>query len=117
MNSAVEQLFYDYLRVTDNDKSAAANLTLADVMQSTRGTDRNMVTHPDQNLNVTEVANHIHISQRKVYELVAQGLLGHFRVGRAIRFRLEDIEKYQQQQQTAKSATILSKGVRPLLGL
>jgi len=36
MNSTVEQLFRDYLRITDHDKSAAAALTLADVMQSAR---------------------------------------------------------------------------------
>ena len=39
MNSAVEQLYADYLQRTDNDIAAAASLTLADVMQSARDDD------------------------------------------------------------------------------
>ena len=37
------------------------------------------------------------LSARKVYDLIAAGELGHYKVGRTIRIRPEDIANFQNQ--------------------
>lgn len=70
MNPAIQQLFSDYLAITD-DKAAAANLALADVMlgrQLVEG-DRQPAsaaeTVPDQAFSVAEAALRLHVSERR----------------------------------------------------
>ncbi len=48
--------------------------------------------HHDPLLTVGEAARRLHISRSFVYELVHRGLLPIVRIGRALRFRPEDVE-------------------------
>lgn len=44
---------------------------------------------------VGQVAKRWGVSQRQVYQLVADGEIGHLRIGKLIRVRREDIDAYE----------------------
>jgi len=104
MNPAVEQLYADYLQRTDSDTTAAASLTLADVMQSARDTDRVEATLPGQPLTVPEVARLLRVRQDKVLNWIRRGDLQAFNIadkqkGRPkYRISPEDLKAFRQRR-------------------
>lgn len=87
----VEQLFYEYQRVT-NDQQAAAILTLADVMNSQK-------PNQPEYLTVAEAAKVLSISPHLVYQLCRCGRLRHERLGTGrgtIRIASAALRSYQR---------------------
>jgi len=93
MNAAVNALYAEYLEHTGGDKSAAASLTLAAVMQE----GRSPASPPETALTVVEAAKRLKVAPNTVYLLVERGELQHHRIGRTIRILPSDIDAYQQQ--------------------
>lgn len=48
--------------------------------------------------NADEVAKHLRVSKRTILREVEHGKLEAFRVGKALRFKREDVEKYIDKQ-------------------
>ena len=53
----------------------------------------------DTILNLEEVAKMLKVSERTVQREVTAGKLKAFRVGRSLRFRLKEVEKYIERQE------------------
>lgn len=53
---------------------------------------------------VKELAARWQCSEMHIYRLVAQGSLKGVKIGKLIRFRLEDIEAYEEAQTTQEAA-------------
>lgn len=49
-------------------------------------------------LDIDQVAEYLGVSRRTVVRIVNRGELPAFRVGRALRFKLADLEAYMEQQ-------------------
>jgi excisionase family DNA binding protein len=47
-------------------------------------------------LTVEDLAGRFRMPRWSVYELVKEGMLPHFRLGRRVRFRLTDIEEWEK---------------------
>lgn len=65
------------------------------VMES-RGTAQPRVG--DEVLTVQEVADYLKVTTKTVYEIIKQGSLPSFRVGRAVRCRRSAVESFIEQQ-------------------
>ena len=91
MNKQVQQLYANYLELTQGDKAAAGSLTLADVMFEERESPI------PESLTIAEAAKRLHVSSHTVYDLCARGEIIHHRVGRAIRLRPADIDEYRRR--------------------
>jgi excisionase family DNA binding protein len=96
MNPHVQQVFHDYLGLTNGDQAAAASLTLATVMMERRGEDPSPSASAPQ--TVKEAATHLRVSTRRIYELCAAGELQAFKIGRSLRIAPEALANYQQKQ-------------------
>lgn len=94
MNAEIKTLFEQYLLVAQN-REAAAVLTLADVLS--KPTPEPIIIEPsdDGSLTVKEAASRLNLSSKKVYQMCLAGQLACFRAGRAIRIRLEEIERFE----------------------
>jgi hypothetical protein len=84
MNTVVRQLFDNYLQVTDHDKSAAASLTLADVMQSVKDdakAGRTPAKRPaaptDQMLNLRQAAQYLGYTTNCLRKIVSRSHRSH----------------------------------------
>jgi excisionase family DNA binding protein len=105
MNPAVEQLYADYLQRTNCDTTAAASLTLAEVMQSAKDVNGAVGT-PQQNrpLTVPEVAKFLRVRPDKVLSWIRSGRLRGYNVaeresGRPkYRVNPDDLEAFMQQR-------------------
>lgn len=91
MNVAVNALYAEYLKHTDNDK-AAASLALAAVLMDNGGP----APLPEAALTVAEAANRLKVAGNTVYDLVEPGELTHHRIGRTSRILSADIDAYQR---------------------
>ena len=60
---------------------------------------------PEPVLTVKEVAEYLRVTPKTVYQLVKQGALKSFRVGRAVRFRRADVEDFVAESATSSVAT------------
>jgi excisionase family DNA binding protein len=112
MNPAINALYADYLTRTDGDKAAAASLTLADVMQT--GTDLKVLS--DRSLTIAEVAKRLGVSQRVVYELVQDGKIEAFKIGRAIRVQPEELAAYIERRTDRGPDALASRHASRQLG-
>ncbi len=54
--------------------------------------------HGEELLTVREAAKLLTISAKKLYRMAALGRVPHVRLGRSVRFRREDLERWIQQQ-------------------
>jgi excisionase family DNA binding protein len=113
MNPAVEQLYTDYLSLTDNDVSAAASLALADVLlkqPATTATTATTSASPNRPLTVPEVARLLRVRQTKVRNWIRRGDLRGVNItekcgGRAeYRIRPEDLEAFSLLRATQSSS-------------
>lgn len=52
-------------------------------------------------LNVPEAAKRLTISAKTLYRLAALGQIPHLRVGRSLRFRIEDLDRWLEQRRVA----------------
>ena len=57
-------------------------------------------------LDLEEVAKMLKVSERTVQREVTAGKLRAFRVGRSLRFRLTDVEKYMERQEVSPGDSI-----------
>jgi excisionase family DNA binding protein len=118
MNDAVTQLYAEYLRHTDGDKSAAASLTLADMLRecqpvalagATEPSDRTAV-RPDAPLTVPEVAKLLRVRPDKVLSWIRSGRLRGYNVaerenGRPkYRVNPDDLRAFTQQRAVTQPA-------------
>ena len=55
---------------------------------------------PPENLDMREAATWLRVSERTVADLVADGTLPHFRVGRQIRINLEELRRWAKERST-----------------
>lgn len=64
-------------------------------------------------LSTAEVAKLLHISKSTLYELIRQGDINHYKVGRKIRFTQEDVDTYLARSRHEKStAPVLTAAVQ-----
>jgi excisionase family DNA binding protein len=85
MRARITELYQEYLGMT-LDKSAAASLVLADLLASDVG---------GKSLTVNEAATRLSLCRKSVYDMCESGRIRHFKVGRAIRISLEEIERLE----------------------
>ncbi len=64
----------------------------------------------DTIMSLEEVAKMLKVSERTVQREVTAGKLKAFKVGRSLRFRLEEVEKYMKRQEILPSESVESKG-------
>ena len=97
MNTAIEALFYEYLRVTGDDKPTAALLTLADML--TREPPEPMIVEPEDCCSYTakEAAGRLNLSSRQVYQMCLAGELRCYRAGRSIRIPIDEIARFESE--------------------
>jgi excisionase family DNA binding protein len=98
MNTTVQQTYRHYLELTMGHRAAAASLTLADAMLVRQPAAAGRVDGP---FTIQQAADYLGISSEKLYRLVAQGEIRHYRVGRAIRFTREHLDAYQREMTEA----------------
>ena len=94
MNAAVNALYAEYLEHTGGDKAAAASLALAAVLHEGR---ESAGPPPVKALTATEAADRLHLSRWTIYRLARTGLLHACRAGSALRFTLEEIERFEKE--------------------
>lgn len=91
MNAAVNALYAEYLEHTGGDKAAAASLTLAAVLMDDR-------TNPvPAALTAEEAAQRLNVNRETIYRLSRSGKLRGCRVGGALRFPLDEIERFEKE--------------------
>lgn len=99
LNQAIETLYYDYLRVTLNEKFTAALLVLADVLVASRSTAL-VPTAPNVApaglLTIAEAAKHLGLTSREVYEQCLNGRLRPTKIGQTIYVPAAEIDRYQR---------------------
>jgi excisionase family DNA binding protein len=104
MNQAVETLFYDYLRVTLNDKCSAALLVLAECLVAGRSTAlvpaAPSVVAPAGLLTIAEAAECLELTSRMVYERCLNGHLRPTKIGQTIYVPAAEVERYRHEQAT-----------------
>lgn len=93
MNVAVWTLYREYLDKTGHE-SVAASLTLADVMQ--QGLDAGAPAPPAA-LTAIEAASRLRVNRETIYRLSRSGKLRGCRVGGALRFPLDEIERFEKE--------------------
>lgn len=110
MNPTVHAIYCEYLERTDWDKSAAAALTLADVMQSrmdAQAAQPAPVADPlptDRPVTPRELARHLRVTTHKVLEWIRSGELIAMNVAtrqsKRPRYRIEagDLAHFQQRR-------------------
>lgn len=59
----------------------------------------------DRLLNVAEVAYYLKISRSFAYQLIGRGIIPSVRIGRSVRVRPKDIERYISQNLTKNEAS------------
>jgi excisionase family DNA binding protein len=64
----------------------------------------------DTILNLEDVAKMLKVSERTVQREVTAGKLKAFKVGRSLRFRLGEVEKYIERQEVSPGETTESNG-------
>jgi len=113
MNATVYTIFREYLEKTSQDRSAAAALTLADVMQEAR--DAASPSSPPtpaagQPLTLPEVARHLRVRPNKVLGWVRSGELRAYDVtarqgGRRPKYRVDpdDLAAFTQRRAVASA--------------
>jgi len=62
-------------------------------------------------LTVKELASYIKVKEKTLYSLVNQGLMPHYRIGKLIRFKQDEIDTWMQ----SKKAVPLKKQVDKIL--
>ncbi len=62
----------------------------------------------DTIMSLEEVAKMLKVSERTVQREVTAGKLKAFKVGRSLRFRLEEVEKYMKRQEILPSESVES---------
>lgn len=93
MNAEIKQMFLDYLELTE-DKTAAANLVLADILSGCSLSDAQT-----EDLTVPEAAKQLKCSKITIYRLCENGKMPHYRLGTGrgvIRIRLADLASCQK---------------------
>ena len=109
MNDAVVQDFADYLALVDGDKPAAANLVLAAALRDCRPATVAEATAPTGALTAAEAAKRLRVSPWTIYRLARTGKLPSYRAGSALRFTVDEIERFENE-----SGTVPAKKTTPL---
>ena len=94
MNPEIKTLFNEYQQVTD-DKLVVAVLVLADVLKTPTPAPIIVEPEPCHSYTVKEAAARMGVSSKSVYQMILAGKLHSYRVGRAIRIPVEEIERFE----------------------
>ncbi len=91
MNPAVNTLYAEYLEHIGGDKTAAASLTLAAVLMDDRASPTPAA------LTAEEAAQRLRVNRETIYQLNRSRKLQGCRVGRVLRFPLEEVERFEKE--------------------
>ena len=97
MNATVLQDFTDYLALVDGDKAAAASLALAAALRDCRPAAAAEPAAPSGALTAAEAAKRLRVSPWTIYRLARIGKLPSYRAGSALRFTLDEIERFEKE--------------------
>ena len=109
MNDSVVQDFTEYLGLVDGNKVAAASLTLATALRDCRATTVAETTAPTGALTAAEAAKRLRVSPWTIYRLARIGKLPSYRAGSALRFTVDEIERFENE-----SGAVSAKKTAPL---
>ena len=98
MNNQLVSEYNECLKLTGGDKAAAASLTLAAVMMEGCGEAPAL---PAAALTAAEVASRLRVSPWTIYRLARIGKLPSYRAGSALRFTVEEIERFEKESGAA----------------
>jgi excisionase family DNA binding protein len=100
MNNQVVGEYNEYLKLTGGDKAAAASLTLAAVMMEGRSEAPAL---PATALTAAEAAKRLRVSPWTIYRLARTGKLPSYRAGSALRFTVDEIERFEKESGAASA--------------
>ena len=101
MNAAVNSLYAEYLDHTGGDKAAAASLTLAAALRDCQPATVAEATAPTGALTAAEAAKRLRVSPWTIYRLARTGKLPSYRAGSALRFTVDEIERFEKESGAA----------------
>ena len=101
MNNQVASEYNEYLKLTGGDKAAAASLTLAAALRDCRAATVAEATAPTGALTAAEAAKRLRVSPWTIYRLARTGKLPSYRAGSAMRFTLDQIERFEKESGAA----------------
>jgi excisionase family DNA binding protein len=112
MNPEVQQLYAEYLALTE-DRQQAAMLTLADALLTKHV--EHVFVEPEHccSYGVKEVALRLGVESQDVYHLILAGVLTCFRSGTAVRVPLSEIERYEDDVQPTTALILRPKSNAP----
>ena len=91
MNREIESLFAEFKAMTGEPVSAAV-LTLANIISSDPG--------KRTGLTIKEAAKHLGVSVTTVKGLCSDGRLKFTRIGRSVRFNVDELEEFQRRSRS-----------------
>ena len=97
MNNEVVSQYNEYLKLTTGDKATAAILALAAVLVDDRATSMTPAA-----LTAEEAARRLKVNRETVCRLNRSGKLRGCRVGGALRFPLDEIERFEKEGGAAR---------------
>ena len=98
MNPAIEALFDHYRRVAGDDKTAAAILTLANILAAVETETARVSAVDGRLLSVAQAGNRLSLSSRLIYQKCLTGELRPIRIDRTIYVPVSEIERYEARQ-------------------
>ncbi len=96
MNNQVVSEYDECLKLTGGDKAAAASLALAAALRDSQPAAAEPVP-PTGALTAAEAAKRLRVSPWTIYRLARQGKLPSYRAGSALRFTVDEIERFEKE--------------------
>ena len=96
MNNQVVSEYNEYLKLTGGDKAAAASLTLAAALRDCQPAAAEPAP-PIGALTAAEAAKRLRVSPWTIYRLARIGKLPSYRAGSALRFTVDEIERFEKE--------------------
>ena len=99
LSADTEQLFARCLEMTGGDKTAAANLVLAEALFQKPQVSAPILPTPTvpADWNVMETAQHLGVSRKTVYLLCKNGELMHHRIGRRVMIQPSSVVAFKSR--------------------
>jgi len=104
MNNQVVSEYNEYLKLTGGDKAAAASLTLAAALRDCQPAAAEP-TPPIRALTAAEAAKRLRVSPWTIYRLARIGKLPSYRAGSALRFTVDEIERFEKESGAVAAKT------------
>jgi excisionase family DNA binding protein len=107
MNNQVVSEYGECLKLTGGDKAAAASLALAAALRDSQPAAAEPAPSTGA-LTAAEAAKRLRVSPWTIYRLARQGKLSSYRAGSALRFTVDEIERFEKE-----SGTVPAKKAAP----